>query len=391
MDKIKVLTIAPTPFFSHRGCHVRILEEIMASSNKIDFIIVTYHIGDTINNLKIERIKNINWYKKISAGPSIFKIYLDTLLLFKCIEIIKKYKPDIIHSHLHEGLVIGTILSKLFKLPHISDLQGSLKEELEYHNFIKNKILLNLIHNLEKYLTTFPDFIILSSYNLKEILNLDASNWLVIEDTVSPEIFYKTDKPDLNLPFMKKLIKIKKQKIKLIGHLGVLSAYQGTNFLIKFCYKFKNLLKNYHFVLIGYPAKKYKKMIQYLNLTEYFTVIEGVRYFQAKDYLSVLDAGLAIKLSRTESNGKVLTYMACKLPVITIKSEFTQKTLANSGIFLNLPLNFNDFYSSLKHINNKDDMQNLSLTAYNRYITHFLPKNTGSKLLKLYKALTKQR
>ena len=44
---LKVLMIAPTPFFADRGCHVKILEEIKTLSKRNIKIIIT---TVTINN-----------------------------------------------------------------------------------------------------------------------------------------------------------------------------------------------------------------------------------------------------------------------------------------------------------------------------------------------------
>jgi hypothetical protein len=43
---LKILMIAPTPFFADRGCHVKILEELKSLTKRgIKVTLVTYHIG----------------------------------------------------------------------------------------------------------------------------------------------------------------------------------------------------------------------------------------------------------------------------------------------------------------------------------------------------------
>ena len=70
-DGMRILIIAPTPFFADRGCHVRILEEaraLMALGRQVT--ICTYHNGRDINGIDARRIVKIPWYSKLSAGPS---------------------------------------------------------------------------------------------------------------------------------------------------------------------------------------------------------------------------------------------------------------------------------------------------------------------------------
>ena len=123
---MKILFIAPTPFFSDRGCHTRILGEYLSlvkSGHKIE--LVTYHLGIDPDGVKIHRTPNIPWYKKIEAGPSYHKIYIDCLIFFKAFFRAIRFKPDIIHGHLHEGTLIGSITAIPHLLPIL--LKSSLK------------------------------------------------------------------------------------------------------------------------------------------------------------------------------------------------------------------------------------------------------------------------
>ena len=56
---MKILIIAPTPFFADRGCHMRILEEARAL-RKLghEITITTYHHGRNVDNLDIRRSLN---------------------------------------------------------------------------------------------------------------------------------------------------------------------------------------------------------------------------------------------------------------------------------------------------------------------------------------------
>ena len=76
---MKILVVAPTPFFSDRGTHIRILEEARALEklgHKIT--IATYHIGRDIDTeiqttIDVRRIRRlIFWYHKLdgAAGNS---------------------------------------------------------------------------------------------------------------------------------------------------------------------------------------------------------------------------------------------------------------------------------------------------------------------------------
>lgn len=108
--------IALTPFFADRGCHIRIYEEAkILRKSGYDVIVCTYHNGRDLKGIRTERIVNIPWYTKLEAGPSLHKIYLDFFLLLKCISVASKVNLVAIHSHLHEGALIGKIVASILK------------------------------------------------------------------------------------------------------------------------------------------------------------------------------------------------------------------------------------------------------------------------------------
>jgi len=134
--------IAPTPFFADRGCHVKILEELKSLTKRgIKVILVTYHIGRNIPGFEIKRIINVPWYKKLDAGPSIHKYYLDILLCFKALATAIRFKPDIIHAHLHEGVFVGKFVQFFIRKPLVADYQGSMTAEMLDHEFLKKESL----------------------------------------------------------------------------------------------------------------------------------------------------------------------------------------------------------------------------------------------------------
>src|SRR5688572_28698065 len=137
MNKIsRVLILAPTPFFADRGCHMHIAEQAYALQKKgLEVLIATYHLGRDLNGLATVRSFRIPWYRKLGPGPSWHKFYVDPLLLLTAYKAAKKFKPDVIHAHLHEGAILGWLLRHLLKIPLVFDMQGSLTGELIAHNF----------------------------------------------------------------------------------------------------------------------------------------------------------------------------------------------------------------------------------------------------------------
>ena len=119
---MRILMVAPVPFFVDRGTPMRILEESLALEKRgMEVDIVTYHLGRNVNEInedskiKVYRIvRLLFWYNKKEAGADWQKVILDILLIWKTSKIVFLKKPDIIHAHLHEGVLIGWIVKYLF-------------------------------------------------------------------------------------------------------------------------------------------------------------------------------------------------------------------------------------------------------------------------------------
>ena len=191
----KILMIAPTPFFADRGCHVRILGEaqaLIALGYKV--VLCTYGNGRDMDGIPTKRALLVPWYKKLSAGPTYHKFYIDLLLLWTVLRVCRSFRPDILHAHLHEGIVIGKIVSILFRIPMVADLQGSLTAELLDHRFIpRARWVVSVMHWIERKINQMPNHLIVSSSHTAEkcidFFGIAAHRVSSVMDGVDPHVF----------------------------------------------------------------------------------------------------------------------------------------------------------------------------------------------------------
>jgi len=118
---MKILMIAPEPFFEPRGTpfseYYRI-QALSALGHEID--LVTYPIGENveIKGLKIIRSLKPFFIKNVKTGPSKAKLILDFFLFFKVFGRVIRKKYDYIHTH-EEANIMGAFYSKIFRTPHL--------------------------------------------------------------------------------------------------------------------------------------------------------------------------------------------------------------------------------------------------------------------------------
>ncbi len=382
--------IAPTPFFADRGCHVRILEEVQAvRALGYRVIICTYHVGRDIGGIKIRRIVRIPWYSKLSAGPSIHKFYLDFLLLLTAIRACIQDKPDMIHAHLHEGIVVGKIASLIFRLPLIADIQGSLTDELLQHHFIKEKGLICLFFQwLEDIIIQMPDFILTSftknlSRNPKVISGIKGKTEIII-DGVDTNRFYPGYPSDglsdrLSIP----------KKTKVVGFLGVLTDYQGVSVLLEAISHLVKRMKHVHFLIMGYPSVEYYRgKAKHFGINDYVTFTGKVAYEEAPRYLAICDVVVSPKLSMTEANGKLLNYMAMGIPIVASDTPVNRAILEDLGIYSKVG-DAKTFADAMHMVlTNEGYASELGVRLGKKAIDEHSWKRIGERIAEIYQRLT---
>ena len=329
---LRVLVLAPTPFFSDRGCHVRILEEARAVIPcGVELRLVTYHLGRDLTGFPIDRIANIPWYGKLEAGPSWHKPYLDLLLLLKALKVARSFKPDLIHAHLHEGAFIGAIMKRLLRVPLLFDCQGSLTAEITDHGFVrKGSLLQRLFGMLERWINLSSDFIITSAGPTVELLvtgGVPRERVRALMDGVDTAVFAPLGKAEirgrLRLPSDR----------RIVSFLGLLNSYQGVDLLLEAAALLKAQGAKLHFLIMGFPEERYREKADSLGLSDMVTFTGRVPYDEAPLYLSAGDLAVSPKISLTEANGKLFNYLACGLPTVVFDTAVNREIMGDTALY----------------------------------------------------------
>ena len=386
---LRILMLAPTPFFADRGCHVRIYEEARALIELgHEVLIVTYHLGREMEGIPTLRIPNVPWYGKLAAGPSWHKPYLDILLFIKAFTTARGYRPDIIHAHLHEGAFIGLMLKKLLRIPLVFDCQGSLTAEMADHTFIRGgSLLFRMFRYLEKKINNGADFIVTSS--LRGAAEL-VDSWKVPSDRVKGLI----DGVDADIfrPFprdeARKALKLTPGG-KIVVFLGVLNRYQGIDILLEVVTILKERGTAPHFLIMGFPDEEYRKRVESLGLGDQITFTGRVDYHKTPLYLCAGDIAVSPKISLTEANGKLFNYMACGLPTVVFDNPANREILGDAGVYAR-PGDPADFAARIEALlNDRTRMAELSARLREMAVHDHSWRIRGEQLVEIYRKLNK--
>ncbi|GFO70130.1 glycoside hydrolase [Geomonas limicola] len=334
-EPLRVLVLAPTPFFADRGCHVRIFEEARAVIPfGVELCLVTYPIGRDLPGFPIFRIPRIPWYGKLEAGPSWHKPYLDLLLLYKAWRVARRFKPQLIHAHLHEGAFIGALLKPLLGVPMVFDCQGSLTGEITDHGFVREGSLLqNCFALLERWINRRSDFIVASAGPTVDVLvkeGVPTGKVQALIDGVDTEVFAPA--PREAVAALKERLGLPSRR-PVVGFLGLLNSYQGVDLLLEAAALLKQQGANLHFLIMGFPEGNYPQKAEALGVADQVTFTGKIPYDQAPLYLSVADVAVSPKISLTEANGKLFNYLACGLPCVVFDTPVNREILGDTALY----------------------------------------------------------
>lgn len=330
----RVLTIAPTPFFGDRGCHVRIYEEVRAlRALGVESLVVTYPAGDDLPDVPTRRSLALPGVRPSALGPSWSRPLLDIMLLGTMLRAAREWQPQVIHAHLHEGVFLATVARALTGIPVVADLQGSLTEELIDHGVLaKGGPLTATTRRFEAWLSRRPDVLLISSAAASPLIAMTRvadERVLALPDGADLDVFH----PVARDPVLVEQLGLDGRRV--VVFLGVLTPYQGVDALIDAMPRVVSAVPDVHFLVMGYPNEdRYRALAAARGLSGVASFPGRIPYRDAARWLCLGDVAVSPKQSLTEANGKLLNYMSCGLPTVATDTPVNRELLGDLGRYV---------------------------------------------------------
>jgi len=150
---MKILMLAPEPFFQPRGTPISVYFRLKALADLGHATtLVTYPLGENIAfpGLTIRRVPNLLRLKHIKIGPSLAKLPLDGLMALRTFGALARRRYDLIFSHEEAGW-FGAALGRVFGVPHLYDMHSSLPQQLDNFDFSKSRLLKRIFLGFERF------------------------------------------------------------------------------------------------------------------------------------------------------------------------------------------------------------------------------------------------
>ena len=336
------------------------------------------------------------WEKFNSLGIKTYNLALRILSLktsFKLFLILRKEKPDLIHTHGKGPGLYGRIISSFLNIPVIHTFHGFHYEDLP----IATRWLHLVVETLLSLVTDHHIFVSSGEKNKARVLKfLNDKNSTVIHNGIDHEYIR-------NLPVTRNAaLKISdsenwKSK-KILGTIARLSPEKGILCLLTAFSKAIKKTPDLRLIIIGgYPEEhkdyylRVKNLIDKENLTDYVRILgyrqDTVKILKCFDFYisSSLSEGLPISMLEAFASG---------IPTIATEIAGNKDILCNSTFgVLAEPGSPESLYNGIiKMIHLTDDERDFfSRNGYNRIKTHFSIDDMVFKTTLLYKKILKNK
>lgn len=314
---MRILMVAPQPFFQPRGTPLSVLHRLVAITSlghEVDLL--TYSIGEDVEipGVNLHRIPKIPFVKNIKVGPSYLKVPLDLMLFVKAFFLLCRKKYDLIHSH-EEASFFTVALASLFRTKHLYDMHSSLPQQLKNFQFSNSGFLIKIFESLEKLTINKSDALITICPELEEyVKKINPQQKQVMIENVADGNPLKKTKEKLNL----------KEKFvfdgkRIILYTGTFEPYQGLDLLVESAEIVLRNVKDIVFMLVGGKEEQIISLREKASrngISDSFAFTGTVPFDQVSDYIEVADILVSPRIEGNNTPLKIYSYLRSGKPIV---------------------------------------------------------------------------
>jgi glycosyltransferase involved in cell wall biosynthesis len=318
---MKILMLAPEPFFQPRGTPISIHFRIKALADlghKTD--LVTYPLGEDLafKDFTILRVPNVLRLRKIKIGPSPAKLPLDGLMVIKTLATLLRGHYDVIFSHEEAGW-FGAFFGKLFRIPHIYDMHSSLPQQLENFNFSRSRILKATFDALERFVLRNSRAVIVICRDLLDYVQSHGfgAKAVFLENFMDFADFEAAPPTAEAVAEVRRAVAPGGEKIVL--YAGNFEPYQGIPLLIE---AFARVTSKAVLLIVGGVKAEHdaaRKMAEKLGAGGRIAFVEKVAPRKVPLYIAASDVLVSPRVSGTNTPLKIYSFLKSGKPFVATK------------------------------------------------------------------------
>jgi glycosyltransferase involved in cell wall biosynthesis len=264
---VKVLLLAPQPFYQVRGTPIAVdlmLRTLSARGHEVDVLV--YHEGASVTypGVRVHRIPRLPGLGGIGPGPSMKKLCCDIPFFVQALWLGARGRHDLVHA-VEESVFIAVVIRRLFGIPFVYDMDSFMSQQL-VAKYPRAGWIADWIRTCEEHAIRHAEAVVPVCDALAEMAGQYQPRRLAVLRDVS--LLSVDGNPSPNGQSLKDELRISGLTVMYIGNL---EPYQGIDLLLESFALAKREVPSAQLVIVGGDAagvRLYRHRCERLNLTD---------------------------------------------------------------------------------------------------------------------------
>lgn len=382
---MKVLFLAPQPFYQERGTPIAVrlaLESLTKEFPDVCIDLITYAEGEDIEipRVKIIRIPTPRIFQGIRPGISFKKLVADSIFFWVVLKILwsSKKKPALIHA-VEESVFMALTAKWIWGVPYIYDMDSSLSLQLIERWWFLKPVL--PIFELAEKLAIRNSVAVAPVCDALEALaeKHGSINTVMLRDVSLVE--ERTNKISLRAQIGAKVAS------RILLYVGNLEGYQGIELCISSFGELRGKTSEAHLVIVGGRPEQIKKLALQatnLNIQDRVHLLGPRPVKELGGYLAEADILVSPRTQGNNTPMKIYSYMHSGKAILATRLGTHTQVLDDQIAVLAKP-EITDFSAGMaKLIDNPDLCNELGARAKERATRLYTPEAFRAQLIVLY-------
>jgi glycosyltransferase involved in cell wall biosynthesis len=321
----KIAMVAACPFPANYGTPGAIREmSVKLAEMGHQIHVVTYPFGNDlpVGDLTLHRVGKADPATQARVGPSIDKPFLDLRMVFRLVQVVRRYKIDLIHAHAYEGVLVGAVAKWLTGVPLLFHAVNLMGDELHTYRFIRPPFVATALGRfLDWFAPRLADHTIAVTPELERSLlghGLREEKITMIPCGIEPAMFDDADPKPIRARYGL-------AGRRVVMYTGVTSAFQRVDYLLQAFAVARETCPDAVLMVVS-PLENEPDMPAHRALAERLGITPHVIWAgphtlaELPDYLACADVAVVPRCDCPGHPIKLLNYMMSGLPVACFAS-----------------------------------------------------------------------
>ena len=338
---MKILVVAPHPFFSPRGTPFSVYYRTLVTAEQgAEIDLLTYGTGQDVDipGVRIVRIPRVRWLEPVPVGPSWQKLLLDVPMILWTIGLLIRHRYKVVHAH-EESVFWCRFLKPLFRFNLVYDMHSSLPQQLENFKFTTSRLLIGTFKALEDSCLGAATAVITICPDLRDYVNqsgFDPDRHLLIENSIFDDVRVKSASGRHQAIPAHAPVRFSPGE-KMVLYAGTFEAYQGIEILVEAFARAVKRVPEARLLLVGgtdEQVARIRHLADSLGLGERCVLTGRVPKTAALAYTQSAQVLVSPRIHGTNTPLKIYEQLASGRPLVATRIWSHTQVLDDSVCFL---------------------------------------------------------